>query len=200
MSLGGLEEKVSAGPDITRLWAKSDPRHPLWKHLLDAASASLAMRNPLAQDGWSAEQLALFVGLHDVGKADPCFQHQVEAFADELEGAGFCKTGDARCRHERLSARYLRGKLKTEGIDDSCASAIARAVVAHHGYWNESDRPVPDSYKNAQDELCQMLEQVLGVTALSEQTPSDTSAFGMRLAGHIVLSDWIASNEEFYDW
>ena len=57
------------------LWAKSEPYHPLWKHILDAAAVSLALPNPLERDGWAAEALAWVVGMHDVGKADPAFQH-----------------------------------------------------------------------------------------------------------------------------
>jgi HD domain len=50
------------------LWAKSKPRHPLWKHLLDAGAVSLAL-DTAPPRGWSAKQIALIVGLHDVGKA-----------------------------------------------------------------------------------------------------------------------------------
>lgn len=186
------------------LWAKSEPYHPLWKHLLDAAAVSLALPNPLRPDGWSAEQLALVVGLHDVGKADSAFQFQDERFRrghpdilERLANHGFIPTTDARCRHERLSAYFLREKLKANH-DDLTASAIARAVLAHHGYWIECDRSSAPAYEEAQDALCQMLETVLGVSRLPAEIPTDLSAFGIRLAGHIVLSDWIASNEDFF--
>ena len=114
------------------LWAKSQPPHPLWKHLLDAAAVSLALRSPLARQGWGAEQVALIVGLHDIGKADAGFQHQVPEFSESLTLAGFPAIADARCRHERLSARFVRTELTKVGIYEFVASAVGRAVSACH--------------------------------------------------------------------
>jgi len=184
-----------ANPSWKVLWAKSEPRHPLWKHMLDAAAVSLALDRPL--EPWSAEQTALIVGLHDIGKADASFQHQVPTFREELSQAGYRETCDTRCRHERLSFRFLRCKLKRAGVDDLASLAIARAVVAHHGYWDESSRDVGPEYAQAQESLYGMLQAAIGTT-LPDHMPSDLSAFGIRLAGHLVLCDWIASHERFF--
>jgi len=181
-----------------RLWAKSKPRHPLWKHMLDAAAVSLALNRPALSLGWKAEVTALLVGLHDIGKADSYFQHQIPDFSDDLAKAGYKVTGDARCRHERLSARFIKRKLIEERLDPFAADAVSRAVVAHHGYWIETARPVGQQYAEAQNQLCWILRQVLNVKALPIDIPPDLSAFGMRLAGHVVLCDWIASNEKFF--
>jgi len=134
MNLNLTEDNV-----IPALWAKSAPLHPLWKHLLDAAAVPLALPNPLAGDGWSSNQTAPLVGLHDVGKADACFQHQVPGFSAELVHRGFPTPSDARCRHERLSARYIGKKLEHAGLDpfapcgagrgcERCESAAADVV------------------------------------------------------------------------
>ena len=180
------------------LWAKSRPRHPLWKHLLDAAAVSLALRSPLARQEWSDEQVALIVGLHDIGKADAGFEHQVPEFSESLTLAGFPAIADARCRHERLSARFVRTKLTKAGTYEF-AAAVGRTVLAHHGYWNESARDVAPEYARAQEQIGRMLKKVLGVTEFPKQAPDDDlSDLGMRLAGHIVLCDWIASNDEFF--
>ena len=89
-----------------------------------------------------------------------------------------------------------------EGLDASLADTISRAVVVHHGYWNESARDVASEYAKAQIQLWEILQQVIGVKfdakTFSDQNLSDLSALGMRLSGHIVLCDWIASNEEFF--
>lgn len=185
------------------LWAKSCPFHPLWKHLLDAAAVSLALPNPLVSWSWWPQHVALLVGLHDVGKADGCFQFQDEDFqrnhADlckELVEAGYSFTHDARCRHERLSARFIREQLYAGKERD--ADTIGRAVIAHHGYWDEGARPVGHIYQAAQSELCQMLRDVLDLCRADMPPLTEHSAAGMRLSGHIVLCDWIASNEEFF--
>ena len=184
--------------DYRCLWAKSEPKHALWKHLLDAAAVSLALSNPLSSFRWSDTETALIVGLHDVGKADAFFQHQVATFSVELEEAGFPRTGDARCRHERISARFIKNKLIEEGINSFAPDAVSRTVVVHHGYWYETARDAGRKYTEAQNQLCLMLQQVLDIEGLPNKSPSDLSAFGMRLAGHIVLCDWIASNEKFF--
>ncbi|MBI4774286.1 MAG: CRISPR-associated helicase Cas3' [Deltaproteobacteria bacterium] len=184
--------------DYKLLWAKSKPRHPLWKHLLDASAVSTALPPPVNNFGWGVEETALLVGLHDIGKADSCFQHQIPDFSDELVKARYPVTGDAPCRHERISAMFIKHKLIEGGLDPLVADAVARTVLAHHGYWYETARPVGQAYADAQNQLCRMLRQVLGLNAFPSKSPSDLSAFGMRFAGHIVLCDWIASNEGFF--
>lgn len=183
---------------ISALWAKSDPHHLLWKHLLDAAAVSLALQNPMEWSGWTREQVAWVVGLHDVGKADGGFQHQIPDFRDQLVRGGFGETSDAKCRHERLSAKFILKCLVDAGVFERCADTVHRALIAHHGYWDEDARPVGASYVKAQAELSQMIENVLGLTDIALADPNNHSAAGMRLAGHIVLCDWIASNEEYF--
>lgn len=187
------------------MWAKSDPYHPLWKHLLDVAAVSLGLPNPAHRDGWSKEQVAWVTALHDVGKADAAFQFQDDKFkcdhrdvCDTLRNAGFCETGDAKCRHERLSAKFVRTRLEERGVSPRCADTVQRALLAHHGHWNEGGRGVGESYEHAQNDLCHLIYGMLNLDSVSLQDPPNHSATGMRLAGHIVLCDWIASNEEYF--
>lgn len=189
-------------PDILALWGKTDKAdpnrfHPLLYHMLDVAAVSLALPNPVARDGWSPRQIAYLVGLHDIGKADGRFQHQVEALSGNLEKMGFGKSDDAPCRHERLSAKFIRERLRETGHSERDADTIGRAVLAHHGYWDEVARPVGEEYHKAQGELSKILSNVLELPDVNVPI-LDHSAFGMRLAGHIVLCDWIASNEKFF--
>lgn len=194
-----MTHRVDSEEPYRVLWAKSNPIHPLWKHLLDAAAVSLGLPNPLSAFGWSNEDTALIVGLHDVGKTDPYFQHQVPALSTELERKSpFKRTSDSRCRHERLSAQFIRESLRTGEMSERDADTIGRAIVAHHGYWDEAWRLVPSPYKEAQEELSKLLGVVIGVDRFPTVTPENHSAFGMRLAGHVVLCDWIASNEDFF--
>lgn len=197
-----------------RLWAKSDPRHDLWKHLLDTAAVSLELPLPALGSDLKPEHVAFLVGLHDIGKADSAFQHQKWrdaqgqecSFSKDLEEIGYRVCADPPCRHERISARFIselltnkKDEIAADAASDAVADAISRAFVAHHGYWDKnSQRPVVRKYAEAQEELCNMLRQVLRVGKLPAISPPHLSAFGMRLAGHIVLCDWIASNERFF--
>ncbi len=184
--------------NYTCLWAKSKPRHPLWKHLLDTSAVSLALPTPAVNFGWDAKVTAFLVGLHDIGKADSYFQHRVPEFSNELAKAGFPVTGDAPCRHERISSRFIKNKLIEVGLESFAADAVSRIVVAHHGYWDEIARDVGKEYAEAQNRLWRMLQQVLDIKELPTKRPYNLSAFGMRLVGHVVLCDWIASNEKFF--
>jgi len=189
-------------PDWRQLWAKTRPGnhgcHPLWKHLIDVSAVSLALPNPLRCFGWYDLHVAFIVALHDIGKADSVFQHQVPELSEKILAAGFPITGDAPVRHERHSARFLGTKLQENGHDRFVIAAITRATLAHHGHWSQVNRPVAKPYARAQDALWRMMQEVLGVDELPRETPSDLSAFGMCLTGHTVLCDWIASNEEFF--
>ena len=83
---------------VNKLWAKSDPRYSLWKHLLDTAAVSLALPNPVARFGWTDEQTALLVGLHDIGEADASFQYRncsavSPGSADDRPGRGHRRDG-----------------------------------------------------------------------------------------------------------
>lgn len=185
-------------PEWKKLWAKSKPRHPLWKHLLDTAAVSLALPPLALVKGWEAAHIAFLAGLHDIGKADSRFQFQIPQFVNELIAAGYPATADARCRHERISAKFIKKMLEDEGLSPNVADTISRAVVVHHGYWNETARDVGPEYATARKQLIEKLKSVLDIQGLPKSFSSDHSSFGMRLAGHIVLCDWIASNEKFF--
>lgn len=196
-------DAVTEEETILRLWAKtgqdSGDYHPLLFHMLDTAAVSLVLSNPLSAFGWSDEQTALLIGLHDIGKADPAFQHQVPGMSEALQReTPFKQTCDQPCRHERLSARFIRDNLRNTDMSERDADTVGRAVVAHHGHWIETPRDVPSPYKEAQERLFQIIKAVLGVGRLPQAVVDNHSAFGMRLAGHLVLCDWIASNEEFF--
>lgn len=197
---------TSSSDGFKVLWAKSKPRHPLWKHLLDASAVSLALPPPIDGFDWTTEKRAFLVGLHDLGKANAGFQHQEwtdedgqrRSFSADLDEAGFRKTGDAPCRHEQLSATFIEDCLVRAGVDGHVADAISGTMRAHHGYWDKTPGAVGEPYAKAQNQLLEMLRNVLRIDAFLMVTPSNLSAFGMRLCGHVVLCDWIASNERFF--
>ena len=75
-----MTDSILLPQNCKALWAKSNPKHPLWKHLLDAAAVALSLSLPHPFSSWPAESVAFLVGIHDIGKADAFFQHQVPEF------------------------------------------------------------------------------------------------------------------------
>src|SRR5260370_12383313 len=96
-------------------WAKSDPFHPLWCHLLDVAAIcdGLLSRfgglSPL-HNAW----VALLAALHDIGKADAWFQNKYDELAAQLRAQGLdlpdrttLEDDKRRFRHEARSAEWI---------------------------------------------------------------------------------------------
>jgi len=184
--------------ELNSLWAKSKPYHPLWKHSLDTAAVSLALCHYVGEFEWESKGVSFLVAIHDLGKIDPYFQHQEEALSTMLIEAGFNRTADTRCRHERITAKFIRKFLTQRGLDLRVADTVAIALAAHHGFWETDARDIGAKYSEAQMNMCKWLADVLEVKDFPKVRPKNLSAFGMRLSGHIVLCDWIASNEAFY--
>jgi hypothetical protein len=62
--------------------------------MVDAAAVSLALPPMMSDGGFSPNEIAFLVGLHDVGKANPQFQHKVAGLSPGIARAGFPKTAD----------------------------------------------------------------------------------------------------------
>jgi hypothetical protein len=77
----------SSDEAVHAVWAKSDPYHPLWCHMPDAAATCehLASRFRLPA-GLSLSWVPYLVALHDIGKADPLFQDKCDTRAGVKPG------------------------------------------------------------------------------------------------------------------
>ena len=123
---------------------------------------------------------------------------RIAGLPTSLKRAGFPVAGDARCRHERISAKFIN-KLIKERVGSFTADAISRSVVVHHGYWIEAARDISAGIRG---NAISALPNVAAGARRQKRSPASlrqTSARSeLRLAGHIVLCDWIASNEKFF--
>ncbi len=197
-------------PLFPHLWAKSDPYHPLWCHLLDVAAVCRALLPRFGGvEGLSEEWLLYLVALHDVGKADAQFQNKVEALTVSLREAGlwFPLEPDRAYRHEKRSAEWLWVNLERRGWDANAVRVVAQAVTGHHGnfqaaaYAEEENKRVQwEPWRLLREELAVLVQNTLDVMPLTPAPGrfADASVGGMKLSGLIVLSDWIASNPETY--
>src|SRR5262249_34978206 len=124
------------------LWAKSDPYHPLWCHLLDVAAVCDRLLSrfggvlPLP-NAW----VALLAALHDIGKADPWFQNKDDQLAAQLRAHGLelperttLDDDKRKFRHEARSAEWILDWLVAHQSWGKRAARVAgEAVRGHHG-------------------------------------------------------------------
>ncbi|WP_395143778.1 CRISPR-associated helicase Cas3', partial [Armatimonas sp.] len=189
------------------LWAKSEPHHFLWRHLLDVG----ALVKVLAPRFWPdspipSHCLCYLVALHDIGKADALFQKKAPECCTEYPDLlnrvypdfvrGF--------RHEARSAEWLEERLQGLGWGGEALSPIVMAVKGHHGNFkpellDDEDIARWEPIRNA---LAALVEQVVGPLETFSPENFDVenaSVVGLMLSGLIVLCDWIASNDkQFY--
>jgi CRISPR-associated endonuclease/helicase Cas3 len=216
---------ITTLPAHRLLWAKSNPFHYLWHHLLDAAAVSRALlprfgnRTPLPDAA-----VAFLVAMHDVGKADTCFQNKDDDCADALRATGLdlppLTDDTSGFRHEARSAEWLDAHLSKHGADPRLVRTATAALRGHHGdfgadrgqdgkkrwkFYDESEFPERHRlWSRLREDLAAMVASVLGLPPLPDAARLyavlDASAVGLWLSGLIVLSDWIASNDQLFDY
>ena len=188
-------------------WAKSDPYHPLWCHLLDAAAVCQALLPSFGPIGSLSSELVMYiVAMHDIGKADPAFQVKSPEHASWMSENGFPDWigGPTKgFRHERRSFEWLLTELK-QGRFDPTPRTIAHAVRGHHADFGAKayaeNEPQAAPWRNLRRQMDYVVRETIGITEVHCAPFANESAVGLRLAGLVVLSDWIASNDKTYDY
>lgn len=201
---------------LTYLWAKSEPHHPLWCHCLDVGAVAKALGPRFGRvDALPVGWIEWLCATHDVGKADPYFQNKDESLAAQLREHGLqiphWDAGEIPAkrgfRHERRSSEWLLEDLKRRGWHKHAAPVMARAIVGHHGDWQPIAYPSNESpqaalWQELRDELGQLLWETIAPEPfpLAGEGLNHASVAGARLAAYVVLCDWIASNDELFPY
>lgn len=193
------------------LWAKSDPAHPLWCHLLDVAAVCEALLPRFGDvEDIPKPWLLLLVGLHDIGKADAQFQNKDPQQKARLQALGLELPEEVtHFRHEARSADWLGSFLFERGWGRGAGQAVTGAIRGHHGNfaaglglgecYDESELTEHLARWNPlRDALADLIMDTLGVEPFALHRFQNAGAAGTKLSGLIVLSDWIASNHEQY--
>ena len=193
------------------LWAKSDPAHPLWCHLLDVAAVCEALLPRFGGvEAIPKPWLLLLVGLHDIGKADAQFQNKDPQQKARLQSLGLELPEEITCfRHEARSADWLGSFLIERGWGRRAGQAVTGAIRGHHGNfaaglglgecYDESELTEHLARWNPlRDALADLIMDTLGVEPFALDRFQNAGSAGTKLSGLIVLSDWIASNHEQY--
>lgn len=218
-----------------KLWAKigrdgSYPEryHPLACHLLDVGEVCRALwRDALGASAraWVAEALglpeadagrhvALWVGLHDLGKATPGFQRLAPEAERLLRGATFDFDPDARNDppHGTFSVPLVRDALAARfGLPRPLAVDVGLTVGGHHGEFADPVRLsglAPSRFGRApawaaaREAIIEYVAGALGVPAGGPRPAADelTPPVAAFLAGLTTVADWVGSMDEHFPY
>jgi CRISPR-associated endonuclease/helicase Cas3 len=204
--------------------------HPLIFHLLDVGHVcELLWQHSLkgSMHTWLSETLCLredetlrwfcfWASLHDIGKATPAFQCKAQRINSQvyvdLQQDGYDFRGaDSRTGHGILTMQLLRDLLKESdfvgSVEPRLAQKLATALGGHHGLfpqsgmaWRSMDNLGAGKWQAARNTLVEALATYWRVGDLPRPSDSVSPASLMTLAGLVSVSDWIASNEEFFPY
>lgn len=201
-------------PVAAVLWAKSKPPYALWRHLLDAAALAYELIPRITRPfDWPLEWVAAIVGLHDIGKADPCFQWKVPelcaGFAAGPPGLAAKPLDDEirGFRHEYRSKLIIRAALDARSgdlqdpVQQELRRAVARSASMHHGIeavGRGEPRERAARWAPIREELCSLVLDACGATGVVPPAPPHLDVFGARLLALTIASDWIVSNHQLF--
>lgn len=214
MPLGVLwgKSKAGEGPNllIQHLLDTAAVAELMWDHYL--APAFRRRVDDIAQ-GQGRRFFSWLCAMHDVGKATPAFQYQVEDLGQAVAAAGLERGplpphASRAWRHDLAGARILHDTLQEAGWSSDSVGWIWPLVAGHHGiFWARSklnvarDRPHLHGrgpvWRAVQQGLVQVVSRALGVEELAAMEPAGrpSRADQLALSGWIVMADWIASDE-----
>jgi len=211
-----------------RLWAKSEPFHPLLYHCIDVGSVAMCLWDTVIGDGCRAsvasaigcknqkdagKWLSFWAALHDIGKASPGFQSKDAPSRQQLAAIGFSFPPSASEYHGLITASVLPGILGAAApgrppLAEQLASRIATAVGGHHGVFPRSDeingvgqhdRGV-GRWNDVRQDIASHIAGVFCVGDLPAISAEcePDNAFFMTLAGLVSVADWIGSTEKYF--
>ena len=210
--------------ELIDIWGKTDPFVPLIHHLIDTGCvAKVLLETPSYQglldrfkltSGYLGDDpstwLALLCSLHDIGKCHPLFQSKGDLpQLEEWRQRGWIPSRKAtlnyHIHHESYGGDWLFDYLEEDlGWTRENVRVISSAVRGHHGSFVVADIEMPQLaerlWAEKRRELAQTLISLFTPTLAKSDiaVPTDSSAFGVMLAGLMVLSDWISSNPDVF--
>lgn len=204
---------------INLMWGKSNPKHTLIHHMVDSGNVALCLlsikpfknieKKFIRATGCSSYDskawIAYIIALHDIGKADGDFQGKNGDLSKPLKDSGvlFKNSLLPHYRHEVRSSEYVNKLLENEGWGRKARNTVSQSILCHHGNFKDGNIENNGIYVIAwdayRDEIANELKKVFNTPLWSPTNFTDYSTAGILLSGLIVLSDWIASNEELMD-
>lgn len=209
---------------IKLLWAKSNRDNPqevhlLIFHLLESAAVGLALWDHSLSKSIKQEiakllslpeevmghYLAYWIGLHDIGKATPAFQIQLEqrhpTLIKDIRDSGLSIDPTLTpSYHSLLSGKYLSKK-------EYIPKEVEIAISGHHGKWDTFYRSISslafgdEQWQSVRESYDEILQTVLDISYIefSKIEPVEKSnIFTTWFSGMICVADWLSSNEDYF--
>lgn len=220
---------------IDQLWAKFDRDNglsmPLRQHLADSAHTAGALwdqwlpasirRNIVdsvgGEDSDGRLLLQWLAGIHDIGKATPAFQIQIESLAAYCDSAGLkipSKLADRNSLPHGLAGQLILEKwlTTTHGWSLENARTYATVVGGHHGTYPTFEQlhlqqhshhllgegPWNDAHASLLAEITESLSVAGQLPRWSERPLSSQAQ--VLLSAAVIVSDWIASDTSLYPY
>jgi CRISPR-associated endonuclease/helicase Cas3 len=211
---------------LVPFWAKYEGKsgdwHPLIAHALETGAVSRVLiqrslsphflcfvaRAVELDVAATLNLVAALAAVHDIGKINPGFQHQIGWFREQQQAQGF--SAPARISstpHGLITAYCLQRRLEqTHGMQSGVAMPLASVVGGHHGVL-----PPPEKWRNLSaaelggpswdNARTSMLAMILEGLGTSLPCPSRLPhAAALTIAGLISVADWIASNSDLFPY
>ncbi|MCC7517106.1 MAG: CRISPR-associated endonuclease Cas3'', partial [Pseudomonadales bacterium] len=175
-----------------------------------AALLATAKKQQLVQFGFSVGETSLLAALHDIGKLSPGFQSKCEAWLEqyglsqEAKNKGWLDDGLCERLHDKVSQFTAFNYFKSCGMSDMSADLYSAVIGAHHGRPHKipNGRGLPngrqiEGWEQERLAVAKQLTQCLGNPPTKGINRNDAALWW--LAGLITISDWIGSDETFFD-
>ncbi|MFA5117588.1 MAG: CRISPR-associated helicase Cas3' [Candidatus Omnitrophota bacterium] len=192
-------------------WAKTsvdgNPGKSVLSHMRDVqAVANIVLRDKehlLSRYNLNRKIVSAFAGLHDIGKASPGFQAKCVEWLRKngLEKIARNNAWDTlESDHAKISQFTVQNMLKKENMVTESAEIWAALLGAHHGRLN---RPgitpkgckIDDEWEDNREKLAQ---EFLDTVPLPNFVINNSWPLAWWMAGLVSVSDWIASNEDYF--
>lgn len=169
-----------------------------------------AKKQQLANFGFCAGEAALLAALHDVGKISPGFQSKCDAWLQQYNlqqeaiNKGWLEDGRCERLHDKVSQFAAFNYFKSSGMPDMSADLYSSIIGAHHGRphkipngRNLRNEKQIDVWEQERLDVVDRLVACLGDIPRKAIKKDDPALWW--LAGLISISDWIGSDENYFD-
>ncbi|NCC16766.1 MAG: CRISPR-associated helicase Cas3' [Clostridia bacterium] len=194
---------------MKRLWAKTNPPHALYKHMIDSGCVCIALleESSVSPIRKQLEELlgkeclintvAFLIALHDLGKCHPLFQGMNQEMSEGFPVPVSVAAGSYR--HESGSKKYVIEDFLDKGFEEDISVLLGEILRLHHEKsekWIDVKKEYhPDVWDRLQRELFELMEDVFRPNLELFEKIHDKGSFGVLVWGLCILSDWIASSQ-----